>query len=63
LDAFKGLRQPDLAENQKLLDQSNPALINGMRGLVKVMVGNKLLSKEIDPALILDDRFVKNAKL
>jgi NitT/TauT family transport system substrate-binding protein len=63
LDAFKGLRQPDLAENQKLLDQSNPALINGMRGLVKVMVENKLLSKEIDPALILDDRFVKNAKL
>ena len=62
LDAFKGLRQPDLAENQKLLDQSNPALINGMRGLVKVMVENKLLSKEIDPALILDDRFVKNAK-
>ena len=63
LDAFKGLRQPDLAENQQLLDQSNPALINGMRGLVKVMVENKLLSKEIDPALILDDRFVKNAKL
>jgi hypothetical protein len=27
------------------------------------MVENKLLPKEIDPALILDDRFVKNAKL
>jgi NitT/TauT family transport system substrate-binding protein len=63
LNAFKGLRQPNLEENQKLLDQSDPALVNGMRKLIKVMVENKLLSQEFDPAEILDDRFVKNSKL
>jgi NitT/TauT family transport system substrate-binding protein len=62
LNAFKGLRQPNLAENQKLLDQSDPSLINGMRKLVDIMVANKLLPKAIDPATILDDHFIKNAQ-
>jgi NitT/TauT family transport system substrate-binding protein len=63
LDAFKGLDQPNLQENQKLLDQSDPALVNGMKKLVQIMVENKLMSKTIDPTSILDDRFIKNAKL
>lgn len=63
LNAFKGLRQPNLQENQHLLDQSDPSLINGMRRLVEVMVENKLLPKAINPVTILDDRFIKNAKL
>jgi NitT/TauT family transport system substrate-binding protein len=63
LNAFEGLRQPNLQENQKLLDKSDPSLINGMTKLVKIMVDNKLLPKTIDPASILDDRFIKNAKI
>lgn len=63
LNAFKGLRQPNLQENQRLLNQSDPSLINGMRKLVEVMVQNKLLPKAINPVTILDDRFIKNAKL
>jgi len=62
LDAFKGLSQPNLLANQKLLDQSDPTLINGMTKLVKIMVENKLLPKAINPTNILDDRFIKNAK-
>lgn len=63
LNAFKGLRQPNLQENQKLLDKSDPALVNSMRKLVQIMVENKLLPKAIDPVNLLDDRFIKNAKL
>jgi NitT/TauT family transport system substrate-binding protein len=63
LAAFKGLTQPNLAQNQKLLDQSDPALINATRRLVDIMVENKLLPKAIDPATIFDDRFIKNAKI
>jgi NitT/TauT family transport system substrate-binding protein len=37
--------------------------VNGMKKLVQIMVENKLMPKTIDPASILDDRFVKNAKL
>lgn len=62
LDSFKGLSQPNLQENQKLLDQSDPALINGMRKLVDIMLDNKLIQKKIDPTKILDDRFIKNAQ-
>ena len=63
LNAFAGISQPNLEENQKLLDQSDPALVNGMTKLVKIMVDNKLLPKTIDPASILDDRFIKNGKI
>ena len=62
LNAFEGLNQPDLQANQKLLDGSDPSLVNGMTKLIKIMVDNKLLSKTINPADILDDRFIKNAK-
>lgn len=61
LNAFKGLRQPNLQENQRLLDQSDPTLVNSMKKLVEIMVENKLLSKTVDPTKILDDRFIKKA--
>lgn len=63
LNAFKGLRQPNLEENQQLLTGSDPSLINGMRRLVTVMVENKLLPKAIDPSTLVDIRFIKNAKI
>jgi len=63
LNAFKGLSQPNLQENQQLLDQTDPALVNGMKKLIQIMLENKLISKAIDPVSILDDRFIKNAKL
>ncbi len=63
LDAFKGMQQPNLQENQKLLDQTDPSLVNGMKRLVQVMVENKLMAKAIDPTTIFDARFVKAAKL
>ena len=63
LNAFKGLNQPNLQENQKLLDQTDPALVNGMKKLIQIMVENKLIPKAIDPVSILDDRFIKNANL
>ncbi|HEY9705545.1 MAG TPA: ABC transporter substrate-binding protein [Allocoleopsis sp.] len=63
LDAFKGMKQPDLKENQELLSQTNPILVTGMQKLVKVMVENKLLSKPVEPSTILDDSFVKKAQI
>ncbi len=63
LNAFDGIVQPNLADNIKLLDQSDPSLINGMRKLVDVMVENKLLPHKIDPATLLDPSFLKKAKL
>ena len=62
LDAFKGMVQPNLADNLRLLDQSDPTLVNGMKKLVDVMVENKLLPKKVDPATLLDPQFIKNAK-
>lgn len=63
LQSFEGLKQPNLAENQKLLDGSDPSLINGMKKLQKIMLKNKLLTTEIDPKSILNDRFIKNAHI
>ncbi len=63
LEAFKGLEQPDIEKNKALLDMSDPSLIDGMKRLMEVMVENKLLPKTIDPADLLDDQFVKNAKV
>jgi len=62
LKAFKGMKQPNLKENQQLLDGSDPALINGMEKLVEIMVANRLLPKKIDPKMILDAQFIQKAK-
>ncbi|MEB3336845.1 MAG: ABC transporter substrate-binding protein [Leptolyngbyaceae bacterium] len=63
LDAFKGMQQPNLQENQKLLDLTDPSLANAMKRMVQVMVENKLMPNAIDPTTLLDDRFIKAAKL
>jgi NitT/TauT family transport system substrate-binding protein len=54
--------QPNLADNLRLLDQSDPTLVNGMNKLVDIMVENKLLPKKVDPTTLFDPQFVKNAK-
>ena len=63
LTAFNGLYQPNLQENLRLLDQSDPSLVRGMKKLIEVMVKNKIISQPIDPASILDTRFIKNGKV
>jgi NitT/TauT family transport system substrate-binding protein len=63
LESLKGLRSPDLQENQKLLGKTDPSLLNGVKRLSQVMLDNKLLPKAVDPAPLLDDRSVKNVKL
>jgi len=63
LNSFQGMTQPNLKENLSLLDQSNPSLIKGMKKLIAVMVKNKIIAEPIDPASILDKRFIKNSKI
>ncbi len=63
LESLKGLRSPDLPENQKLLAKTDPSLLNGVKRLSQVMSDNKLLPKAIDTAPLLDDRLVRNVKL
>jgi NitT/TauT family transport system substrate-binding protein len=62
LESLKGLRQPDLQENQRLLSRIEPALVNATQQFSLVMLENKLLPKAIDTAPLLDDRLVKNAR-
>lgn len=63
LESLKGLRSPDLQENQKLLGKTDPSLLKGVKRLSQVMLDNKLLPKAVDPTPLLDDRLVKNVKL
>jgi NitT/TauT family transport system substrate-binding protein len=63
LESLKGLRSPDLQENQKLLGKTDPSLLKGVKRLSEVMLDNKLLPKAVDSAPLLDDRLVKNVKL
>jgi NitT/TauT family transport system substrate-binding protein len=63
LESLKGLRSPDLQENQKLLAKTDPSLLKGVKRLSEVMLDNKLLPKAVDTAPLLDDRLVKNVKL
>lgn len=63
LKSFDGLHQPNLQDNQKLLDQTDPTFINGVKKLVEVMLENKLLPQSIEPSSIIDSRFVENAKI
>lgn len=63
LNAFQGLRQPNLQENKKILDKNNPTFVNNMKKLIQIMVKNKLITKVIDPVNLIDDRFIENANL
>lgn len=62
LEALKGIRIPDLQENQKLLSKVDTSLLNGSKRLSEVMLENKLLSTVVDPTALLDDQLIKNLK-
>ena len=62
LKSLEGLRIPDIQENQKLLGKTHASLLNRARRLAKVMLEKKLLHTAVNPALLIDDRLVKNAK-
>ena len=62
LKSLEGLSQPSLPENQRLLSQTDPKLLNTIKLLAQVMLQNNLLPKAVDTTPLLDDRFVKNAK-
>lgn len=61
LDSLKGLRQPNLQENQKLLSKIEPALLNATQQLSQLMWDHKLLPKAVDTTHLLDDSLVKKA--
>jgi NitT/TauT family transport system substrate-binding protein len=61
LEAFQGLRQPSIADNQALLSQKDPTLVSSMHKLIDVMITNRLIDRKIDPSTLLDDRFVRGA--
>ena len=61
LEAFQGLRQPSIADNQALLSQKDPTLVSSMHKLIDVMIMNRLIDRKIDPSTLLDDRFVRGA--
>lgn len=63
LNAFKGIDQLNLEENQKLFNQNDPSFVLGSKKLISIMREKKLLPKDIDINTILDDQFIKNAKL
>ncbi|WP_222425229.1 ABC transporter substrate-binding protein [Planktothrix tepida] len=63
LNAFKGIHQLNLEENQKLFNQSDSSFVMGSKKLINIMREKNLLPKDIDINTILDDQFIKNAKL
>lgn len=62
LESLKGLRQPNLAENQRLLSKTDPTLQRSIKLLAEIMLENNLLPKAVDTEPLLDDRFVNNAE-
>jgi NitT/TauT family transport system substrate-binding protein len=59
LDSLKLLRLVDRAENKKLLDPDNPLLAEHIRRLSAFMFRHNLLASAVDPAMLRDDRFVR----
>lgn len=62
LEALKGIKIPDLQENQKLLSKTDITLLNASKRLSVAMLEKQLLSRAVDPTPLLDDRLVKNLK-
>lgn len=60
LESLKGIRIPDIQENQKLLGTENSLLMKAVRRLSEVMVENNLLQKVVDTEQFLNDQLVKN---
>lgn len=63
LNAFKGMTQFNLEQNQKLFNPNDPTFVNGLKKLMNIMLEKKLLPQALDLTKILDDQFIKNAKL
>jgi NitT/TauT family transport system substrate-binding protein len=63
LESLKGLRSPDLQQNQKLLSKVDQSLVQATKRLADVMLENKLLPNAIDPVPLLDDRLVQKIQL
>ncbi|MDX2098592.1 MAG: ABC transporter substrate-binding protein [Leptolyngbyaceae cyanobacterium bins.59] len=62
LDSLKLLKIPTLLENQQLLSQKDPTLIEGAKRLSRVMVEKQLLKRAIDPTPLLTDQVVQSLK-
>lgn len=62
LEAFSLLEQPSLEENVALLSQRDPSLVTSMTNLIRVMHQSGLITKEMDPASLLDPRFVERVR-
>ncbi|MDT8990700.1 ABC transporter substrate-binding protein [Curvibacter sp. APW13] len=56
--AFDGLKLPDAAQNRAML-QPDGTLAKNLPLLQSILLGAKLLSKPVDTATLLDDRFVR----
>ena len=58
LESLKGLHIPGLGENLLLLGKTDQTFLNGLQRLSKFMASRQLLKHEMDPASLLNDRFV-----
>lgn len=58
MDAFKGLKLPNRAENQRILSPGG-ALSKNLPLLQSILLNAKLLSQPVDTDALLDDRFVR----
>jgi NitT/TauT family transport system substrate-binding protein len=61
LESLKLLRMVDRAENRKLLSPDDATLPEHIRRLSSFMVRQNLLASAVDPAMLRDDRLVKEA--
>ena len=62
LESLKGIRIPDVQENQKLLGKTDASLVNTIRRLSKIMVENNLLAQQVEPIRLLNDQLVKKVE-
>lgn len=62
LESLKGIRIPDIQENQKLLGKTDASLVNTIRRLSKIMVEKNLLAQQVDPIRLLNDQLVKKVE-
>jgi NitT/TauT family transport system substrate-binding protein len=63
LVAAKGLHTPSLVESRKWLGDPQSVVMRAARQMVQVMVKDGFLQKAIDPASLVDDRFLKKVSL
>lgn len=59
LKSLSGIRIPDVLENQHILGNKDPKLIESTERISKFMVQQKLLKRPVDPTSVFDDRILK----